>query len=224
MKTKNKLLFFIFGVAIFIINGCSEESQSTIPQNNTVIPPKQVLSVNAGDDLHVVWPKDYIFLSGTYSYDGYIERTAGLFEWKKISGPSTCILESPNTINAKVSKLEKGIYEFELTFTIKGESSKDSVTVTVGEMSATPKEIIFKDIALNCPYECLLEITNIHSHLPDGSFFRVYVQSNKSNDWQEAMHISQTPENISNYYLLYNDYLYIYPSSSDATQNIKIVY
>lgn len=138
-------------------------------------------------------------------------------------------MENPNSLKTKLSKLEKGIYDFELTITNnKGSIGKDIVRVTAGEMSENNDEIILKDMAWVCPMECHVEIENIYSRLPAGYVSRIYIQRDNSANWEEVIHeSSQLPQDVQYTYTLYNDNLFIFTYSSLEevdTPNIKIVY
>ncbi|HKO75778.1 MAG TPA: hypothetical protein VJU52_01090, partial [Flavobacterium sp.] len=203
-----------FCTALMTTIGCtsSEEPTTTTtppPNNNIVIPAKSKLSVFASADNQVILPTDYSNLKGTYIYSGIADDIDD-FVWKKTSGPSTCIIENPNSIATKVNKMGKGTYEFELTITDKeGITAKDTVRVIVGEYSLPPKEIIFTDLVWSCPMGCLSSIKNIYSHLPADSVFRIYIQRDNSNDWIEVIPLSQWTADRYYYGLLYNGTLEI---------------
>ena len=230
----------LFSTALIITYSCtaSEEHQATTsltpnnyktpppPNNNTVTPQRPVLNVFAGTDNQVILPTDYSNLKGSYSYSGNVNDIANLV-WEKISGPSTYIIENPNSSDTKVSKMSKGTYEFELTITDKaGLTAKDAVTIVVGEFSSPPKEIIFTDLGWYCPMGCTSTIKNIYSHLPASSVLRVYIQRDNSADWKEVIPLSQYTTADNYYYNLYNGSLEIYSNDIGVwdTPNIKIVY
>lgn len=249
MKNTNSYGLLLCIAALFINSGCTEETLATgsptytVPPTNTVpdtdtVPPKDTSeplkpapNASAGYDIQVILPNNYCWLEGGYYYFNASNNNIpnNKVDWKKISGSSTCILESPNSLKTKVSKLEKGVYEFELTVTNKlGLTGKDRVKVTVGEMSANPKEKIFNDLIWNDwnGWDILhVEINNFYSHLPSDSFYKVYIQRDNSANWIEAFPWS---ENAQYYYILYSDTLLVYPKSIDAFDNdtpkIKIVY
>ncbi len=227
MKRINLYGLLIFGTTVLIISGCTEETLSIAPPLPPVItgPPISY----AGGDIIVLLPTDFFWLSGTYSDTGAVKIYNIL--WKKISGPSSYILENPNSLRTKVSKLEKGIYEFELSVTNqRGLIGKDIVRVTVSEIPENNDEITLKDMAWVCPMGCHIEIKNIYSHLPAGSVFQIYIQRDNSANWEEVINdeSSQLPEGVKYTYKLYNGNLYIFTyNNSDEqtdTPNIKIVY
>ena len=222
MKTNNLYGLLLCSAALFINNGCTTD---TLPTN--IVPhkpelPHSALTTSAGANIQVILPTNFVWLSGSYSDNEVVDN----FVWKKISGPSNSILETPNSLRTKVSNLEKGIYEFELTvMNKKGITAKDTVAVTVGEISISPKEIIFKDLTWICPWGCIIEIKNIYSYLPSKTVFRVYIQRDNSDVWEEAIMESQWTDNFSYLYTL-NGNLTIHYFGDDVedTPNIKIVY
>ncbi len=227
MKRINLYGLLISITTLLIISGCTEETLSNTP-SPVITKPSNLSSLSyAGGDIQVLLPTDFCWLSGVYNAPESITIENAL--WKKISGPSSYILENPNALRTKLSKLEKGIYEFELTITDnKGLTGKDIVRVTVGEMSGNNDEIILKDMAWVCPMGCHLEIKNIYSRLPAGNVFRIYIQRDNSANWEEVIHeSSQLPQDVQYTYTLYNGSLFIFTYSSLEevdTPNIKIVY
>lgn len=234
MKRINLYGLLIFSTALLIISGCNEETLSiatpsitpppgTAPPPETAEPPISY----AGEDFQILLPQDFCWLSGSYNETGN-NKIENIF-WKKISGPSSYIFESPNSLRTKVSKLEKGIYEFELTVTnTKGLTGKDITRITVGEMSQNKEEVILRDMAWVCPMGCYVEIENIYSYLPADSLYQVYIQRDNSSNWEEVIHeSSQSPVSVLYTYTLYNGNLFIFHYSSseqEDTPNIKIVY
>jgi hypothetical protein len=248
MKKVNFYRLLFFSTALITINSCTESDEPFVykttsgpsktnstdstnntnnsTNNNTSTSPKQELIVLAGADNQVILPTDYSNLKGAYIHLGIVNEIDNLV-WKKISGPSPYIFEKPNSIETKVSKMDKGTYEFELTITDKGGlTAKDTVRVIVGEFSSPPKVIIYNDLTWLCPFDCRFVIKNLYSRLPAGSVFRVYIQRDNSPDWIEVIQLSQWTANNHYYYDLYNDSLEIYNSNLAVidTPNIKIVY
>lgn len=231
MKRINLYGLMLCIAASLINSGCTEETLPTGPPTS-ILPPTYTIppviepptppTVYAGADFQVILPTDFCWLSGSYGDIGHIDTIL----WQIISGPSSYTLENPNSLRTKVTNLEKGIYDFELTvINKKGLTGKDISRVTVGEISANPKEIIFKDTAWTCPWDCQIEIENIYSHLPVGSVFRIYIQRDNSTNWEEV--VSDYSGDYQYIYLLYNGHLYIIPndySTVEDTPHIKIVY
>lgn len=222
MKTINLHMLLLCSLALLINTGCTIDTLPTNIVPHTPEASNAAPNAFAGSDIQVILPTDFVWLSGSYSDNELVDH----FVWKKISGPSKYILETPNSLRTKVSKLEKGIYEFELTIiNKKGLTAKDTVTVTVGEISLSTKEIIFKDMTWSCPWHCVIEIKNIYSYLPARTIIRVYIQRNNSVVWEEAVQESQWTDNFSySYNLNGNLLIHYFGDDVEDTPNIKIVY
>ncbi|TDD78572.1 PKD domain-containing protein [Flavobacterium caseinilyticum] len=235
MRNTNFYGLFIFSAAMLINSGCTEDTlatgSSTSKPPTVTEPSYPAPNASAGYDIQVILPHDYCWLEGGYYYFNASNNTItnNKVAWEKISGSSTCKLESPDSLKTKVSKLEKGVYEFELTVTNNmGLTGKDRVTVTVGEMSANTKEKIFNDLIWddwNGWDKLHVEINNFYSHVPSDSFFKVYIQRDNSANWIEVLPWS---ENAQYYYIVYSDTLFVYPKSINPfdydTPNVKIIY
>lgn len=235
MRNTNFYGLLICSAAMLISSGCTEDTLATGSPPSTpptvTEPPYPAPNASAGYDIQVILPNDYCWLEGGYYYFNASNNniTNNKVAWEKISGSSNCILESPDSLKTKVSKLKKGVYEFELTVTNNmGLTGKDRVTVTVGEMSENTKEKIFNDLIWNDwnGWDKLhVEINNFYSHVPFDHFFKVYIQRDNLANWIEVFPWS---ENAQYYYIVDSDTLLVYPKSIDAfdndTPNIKIIY
>ena len=91
--------------------------------------PNQPPAANAGADKTITLPTHSTTLNGSGTdADGTIVS----YEWIKISGPSTGVLNNVNTATANVINLVQGVYSYQLTVTDNaGTTAKDTVTVTV---------------------------------------------------------------------------------------------
>jgi len=231
MKTINLYGLLFCSAALLINSSCTEDSLPTVPHTNTVPPTTEpqtpIPTVSAGEDLQVILPADFCWLSGNYSY---VEaRDIDKILWKKISGPPSYIMENKDSLKTKLSNLEKGIYAFQIKITTqKGLMGNDIAKIIVGKISSNPKEIIFKDMAWVCPMGCHVEITNLNSQLPAGSVFKIYIQRDNTANWEEVIHeSSQSSTDILYTYTHYNGSLFIFSYSSsemEDTSTIKIVY
>ncbi|MDI5948818.1 PKD domain-containing protein [Flavobacterium yafengii] len=231
MKRINLYGLLLCIAALLINNGCTEETLPRVSPINTVEQQNSAPISFAGGDIQVILPTNFCWLSGGYSHSGTIDN----FVWKKISGPSTYILESPNSLRTKVSNLEKGIYEFELTITNKkGLTGKDTARVIVGEMSLNPKEIIFKDIEWIFPWYSAIEIKDFNLLMPQG-IFKVYIQRDNNLQWEEVTPYSENSANKYDYFVetrpdgagiyTYGSlYIFYYGTDTNDTPSVKIVY
>lgn len=157
------------------------------------------------------------------------------FNGKKKSGPSSYKLENPNSIKTKVSNLEKGIYEFELTVTnTNGLTGKDTVRVIVGEISENSKEIIFKDRKWIFPWYSTIEIKDFNLLIPQNSF-KVYIQRENNSQWEEVASILEnagikyeyfveTRPDGGGMYTYGSLYIFYYGTDTNDTPSVKIVY
>jgi hypothetical protein len=183
----------------------------------------------AGGDVFVWSPLSESELNGSYSdYENDVKEVS----WAKISGPNSYVLENKNSPHTKISGLEKGVYEFELTVTDKMNLyDKDTVVVTAGEIPVSPNEIIFRDLAWIFPWYNNIEIENFASNIPPGSMFKIFIQREYDPEWKEV-----PPENVYGLYDYFiitgphdfyrNGSLYVtyYGFDVDDTPDVKIVF
>jgi hypothetical protein len=96
------------------------------------IPP----TANAGSDKLITLPINSVTLSGSGAdADGSIVS----YQWTRISGPNSGVINNANSASATVINLLEGTYEFELKVTDnKGAVAKDTVQVKVNEAINIP--------------------------------------------------------------------------------------
>lgn len=244
----NTLRIFIFGAAILINNGCTKDDTlyeapptNTIPTNT--IPTTQDIQLNvfAGEDIQIILSSDsrFLILSGYYYARGVQGEIINLnnvkIQWKKKSGPSSYKFEYPNSIKTKVSDLEKGIYEFELTVTTdNGLTVKDTVRFTVGSISDNPKEIIFENKIWLPIWYFNIAIKDFNLLIPQHNF-RVYIQRDNNPQWEEVKHYSENLTPKYDYFIetrpegagMYNYgslYIFYYGTDTNDTPSVKIVF
>lgn len=232
----------LIGALLFILTNtaCSEDDNN----QSTSEPKANPLSLNAtenpqlipfaGQDLMLIKPEGVGWLSGSYSFNETIENVL----WTKISGPSSYHLESPNTLRTKISNLENGIYEFELTLIAKsGKTAKDTVKITVGELSKNPQELHFADLIWIEPWDFAVEIKNFNTKIPP-NVFKVFIQRDNDPIWTEVTALSDYDptsqqrytyfiESRSNSSAMYNYgslYILYYGKDAHDTPTVKIIY
>lgn len=112
-----------------MLNGLTVEEDSLIGSN-------QVPEVVAGSNKTVTLPLSSSSVSVTASdADGALLSIV----WTQVSGPSTAIIATPNSMSTAVSSLQQGVYVFRCTATDNyGGSSHADVQVTVNAASADP--------------------------------------------------------------------------------------
>jgi hypothetical protein len=236
---KNLFLFPL--ILLFVISGCDKDP---VPGTNPIstqpsitsptpppIPPTLPTNVNpgptspnafAGVDVYIVFPENSYLLKGSAQFPEDIQTIL----WSKVAGPVEPLIETPNSFETKVSNLEKGIYEFELTITDKaGLIDKDTVAVFILNEGSGKNELLFKDLQWVCPMGCHIRIENFHYFVPTGTAFKAYLKRDHSNQWVEVMNMSQ---HWSKYmWTIYNKGLEILEDQTEHpndTPDIKIIF
>ena len=177
---------------------------------------------NAGPDKLVYYPTNFTNLSGSMSTWGNIIQT---ISWSKISGPSSFLIETPNSLGTKVSNLQIGVYQFEMFVQDNaGLTDKDTCTVIVGQLSATPNEVIFTNqVWFLEGWGSAIVISNVYQYLPAGSVFRAYIKRDNFTNWEEL-----TMDDYNSWftvYLLDGDlHIFSYYDGESDTPDIKLVY
>ncbi len=195
---------------------------------------------NAGLDMKIELPQNFTVLQGGF-YNA--DRNFKKVEWRKVSGPDSCIIEDKDSLKTVVSNLREGVYEFELTVTDKMNLyGKDSVKVEVVKRQQISSdtvivrehEIIFKNLVWDFPWYNTLEVKNIHTYIPTGTPMKVFVQRDNASEWKEA-----TPEannvngSVYEYFIetrpngggMYNYgslYIFYYGPDPNDTPDVKI--
>lgn len=232
MKKIHFFTIIILVVIVIISANCTKEAPAT--SNSTVSnnPPPPPPPINtppiayAGSDLQLILPANTCFLFGSaYDKENSIQQVL----WNKISGPASFLIEDPNSSSTPVRNLELGVYQFELTVRDSlGLMSKDTVAVTVGQISTTPNEKIFNNLSwgregLYGPllWGSAIIIPNIYQYLPAGSVFRTFLKKRSAANWEELLLGEHS------WYVLYlvNGTLILW-STHDETEpvDIKLVY
>jgi predicted esterase len=96
---------------------------------NVLAPVTQAPVVNAGSDLTITLPVNYVHLWGNATdQDGWITSA----QWTQVYGPSTASITYPAVVNTSVTGLVSGTYIFQLNATDNaGNTSGDQVVVNV---------------------------------------------------------------------------------------------
>lgn len=207
---------------------------------DTVIVTVQKLFVNptanAGGDIWLITPSNSCTLygsasSGSSSIKGY--------EWKKISGPASYSIESPDSLRAKVGNLEIGVYEFELTVTNQESlTAKDTAIVTVRELSASPTEIILNNLSWIFPWYPSIQIKNFNHLIPQGNVFKIFIKRDNNTQWVEVPLFSpsstsmlvkyeyfvETRPDGAGMYIYGSLYIFYYGMDTKDTPSVKIIY
>src|SRR4030095_12215929 len=185
---------------------------------------------NAGHDQYVFSPANFCTLNGA-AQD--LENNIQTILWSKISGPSSFLIERPDSLSTKVSNLEIGVYQFELTVADSmGMYGKDTIKVTVSQMPANTKEIIIENQIWISPWYNSIEVNNFYDLVPSGSSFRIFIRRDTNPDWIEAFPINRAGGRYE-YFIetrpdgagMYTDgslYIFYYGDDVSDTPDVKI--
>lgn len=130
-----KIAFYLFIIsvpsAISFLSCKKEEScEGCINGVSGVITTNHPPVAKAGADQTITLPTNTVNLDGSASTDP--DNNITNYEWKKISGPSSCIFSNASALQTQATNLVQGVYEFELkVIDAGGLNNKDTVQVTV---------------------------------------------------------------------------------------------
>ena len=228
---KNSVLSFcsmlLLASLMFINISCEPDRRSLPPINQLPPPPPppyQGIYADANKSITIELPMNFGILNGDAYGPG---RNGASYKWEMISGPVSYFLETPDSLKTKVSNLEKGIYQFQLTATSNtGETSTDIMTLKVQDASSSNKQIIFWDLNWSCPFGCSIMLGDISLYMPAGSNYDIYIRRGFSSNWEVVV-----PDSISSnaryVYSIWNGAVTVFDNSYiDATDHpeIKIVF
>jgi hypothetical protein len=210
---------------ISIAGGCSEPTQpeEVPPPPTPVVPVNTAPKAFAGPDVLVPLPVSSWMLYGSATD---AESNIESYSWRKISGPSSYSVESPESKQTQVANLEQGRYEFELTVTDKGGLiGKDTVGISVYEPRIPgANEFVFKNVEWHCPMGCTLKIDNFQQYIRDGTAIRVFLNRGDAAEWTEVKPEQYWVSGDRYVYGIYNDYLQIYTDDEIGAVDVKIIF
>ncbi|HYE53567.1 MAG TPA: T9SS type A sorting domain-containing protein, partial [Chitinophagaceae bacterium] len=118
---------YVFELTVTDNEGAAATDQVVI---TVVASQNQPPVARAGNDTVIAVPSTIAWLNGSASFDtdGNLSR----FVWRQVSGPSTAHIENVIAPATFVSRLQTGVYTFELTVTDNENAiARDTMTVTV---------------------------------------------------------------------------------------------
>ena len=202
MKFSPRVLLTLVAL-ISVASACSEPTQPTppeiVPPKPPAAPPPPVVPVNTAPKVLVGWdiwvplPTNFSVLdAAAWDRESNIES----YLWKKVSGPASYSIESPDSLQTKVVNLEEGTYQFELTVTDKGGATGKAIHRIVVYEPRTPgaNEFIFKNLRDSCGGQCdpwfmdefTFVIENFHAYVPAGTAIKVFLKVADSTNWVEV--------------------------------------
>ena len=239
MKTVISIPFIAFVILLMTNSACTPERPTRNGCDTCQIGggggvPNSAPISNAGQDIVIFFPTNFCTLSGK-AQD--IENNIQTILWSKISGPSSFFIEHPDSLLTKVSNLQIGVYQFELTVTDSiGLYGKDTIQVIVNQSSANSNEIIFQNQTWVYPWYSAIEVKNFYSLIPSGSVFRIFIRRDTNPGWIEVFPYSINGSGGSYEYFIetrpdgagmYNFgslYIFYYGMDTSDTPDVKIVF
>ena len=215
---KNSLSVLL--VILFLFNqGCKKDNSGGLFSHNTAP------IVDAGNDIYQIFPITDTILSGKFKD---AESNADTYLWKQVYGLVGAVIETPNSITTKLSNLQIGKYDFELTIFDTGKLwDKDTVSVFVQDPSFPGQRIVMIPGKIwVCPMGCSMTINCFYCIIPMNTPFKIYLQEGSGTPWIEVISITQAKESDKYIYDIDMNNLSIY-SNNDIVVNssvIKIVY
>lgn len=167
------------------------------------------------------------FTSSIGSYSGTLQSVS----WSKISGPSSFLIESPNSFGTRFSNLQEGVYQFKVVVqNTAGLTDSATCTVVVGQFPSNPSQIILENLSWGTQgltgatllWGSGIIIPNIYQYQPAVTVFKAYIKRDNTNTWEELMF-----DNYNSYYSvsLMNGNLGIWSQANESdTPDIKLLY
>jgi hypothetical protein len=228
MKSLSIVIYSFFASMMFITTACSNKE---MPPRIIIQPPppppspsNQLIWVDANMNITIELPMNFAMLNGIVTGPG---RNGVTYNWQKVSGPSSCTIENPDSLVTKVSNLELGVYQFKFTATnISGQARTDSMTLIVQDPTSSNKQLVFWNVNWECSLECSIYLGNVSQYLPANGAISVYIRREGQQNWDLVVPESNfTTERY--FYVSSSGQLSVVENSIlDATDHpeIKIVY
>jgi hypothetical protein len=192
---------FFLGFIIMVYTDCNKPAIETATQNGFT----RVNMAYANADIIIETPANSIMLNGRVKNNGWNHNII-LSVWKKIKGHANGIIENPNSIQSKVSALEKGVYEFELTvWDNQSHYDTDTMTLIVEEPAATPKkQVTFLNMKMIVDSGPLFgynffAIEHFYEFVPPNTPFEVFIKMQPSINWQPLILFPQNDPQFTGY-------------------------
>ena len=146
--TKNLIAgLYQFELQVTDNGGLSAKDTLQVIVNNSS-PANRPPVANAGIDQTITFPTNGVMLDGSASSDP--DNNITVYEWTKISGPSSFTVANPNAAQTQVTNIAEGIYQFELKVTdALGLFDRDTVTVTM-QVTVCPQPSLPPPCVTNC--------------------------------------------------------------------------
>ena len=147
-----------------------------------------------GYDRFVIWPERECVLGvsltlvtyGKYAVNGPLQ-----LHWRILSGPGTPQIEIIDNSSVKLSGLNIGIYQYEVSFDAQyGTHNRDTSRVIVDALSNPPAEYIFSNRywvpeTRGFTDGSSITIEGIYNKIPADNAFRTFIKKANSTSWEE---------------------------------------
>lgn len=201
---KNKNIILCIGLALVII--FNSNCKKSVDPDKKDGPLVKSGMADANADISTNYLINSIMLNGQAKpyYPGKVIISTA---WKQIAGPSTASIENSNSLNTKVTDLQTGIYQFELTvYDDANHFDIDTMTLNIGNSGAAIKQLLFSKVNWSTAevlwVESWLEIAGFYTFVPSNTAFEVFIRRESSPDWHQVIPIGQNTTNSGYVYSL----------------------
>jgi hypothetical protein len=212
-----------------IITSCRKDTNN----NNNSLPEEPTIPNNTAPVANAGKKEITYFIYKDTSYNIQLKGSATdkenniqNYHWKKISGPSSYIIENKDSLQTNIHQLTIGAYEFELTVTdTKGLSGKDITKVIIKKKTdiqyINENEIIINNLEWVFPWYAGVEIPNFMYSFPPDSDFKIFIQRYNNGKWIEVNEIDWNSYDPS---ILYSYTIFTYYTSFYRYSSLYIWY
>ena len=199
MKEKNIAAYLLFLLVLVSSSHCTRPVVDRGYQ-----PLTQVSMADANADITIETPANSIMLNGR-AKPYYPNSQISTVSWKRISGSANCVIDHPQTLQTKVSNIEKGTYQFELYVRDNtGHFDIDTMKLKVEDPTGPNKQILFLNMKMIIQPGPLddyrfLEIENFYEFVSPNNPFAIYIRMDSSLNWEPVVPFPQNNPFFSGY-------------------------
>jgi hypothetical protein len=130
-------------------------------------------------------------------------------EWKKISGPVPCMIDSPSSFETLVTGLTTGVYQFQFkAISVNGLSDSSRVTVAVMDPLSPNQEVILQNQqwTIGLGFACHYLYFDLDQYLPAGTpVKKIFIKPDCTSVWHELVMVSANTNNEAYSYQILMD-------------------
>jgi hypothetical protein len=200
---------YVFELTVIDDQGATASAKVTMTLKQK---PNQNPIANAGRNVNITLPQDFVLLDGSASYDpdGAITK----YQWTQLTGPNEALMYQIDSAKCAVKELQTGAYSFKLTVT---DNSGESSTSTVDIFVTLPKDSLISTFFIypNPVHELLhVRITQTLTGIllfrvidMNGRIIKVYNYESLPKDIVKIIDIKNIPPGIYFWQLVENNQL-----------------